>query len=264
MAASNSRPRHALCLLLLLSGTLLSHVNTTLVMKTSNRSESEVFLPDEQLVHLLFWVEEAGGAALLGTEGMEQEDHFKTEGDDKDKEKGKKNGKKNRNVMDVSEEEEDYDDHEDDSSATIAITYFVSVFQYQTISFNASERSVWLSTLFSYNLVDIPVASLSFNPVPPSWWGRRVKVWSEPTVYWYLCPSPDQCAPGKPPHFLHTPDAHPILVIVFGATSAVLLLLCLGLAALVLYLRRKPSPKQSRHWLSRADTIAAHQFTTRC
>ncbi|XP_063883072.1 uncharacterized protein LOC135112550 [Scylla paramamosain] len=263
MAVFYRRPRHALCLLLLLFGILLSHVNTALVMKTSSGSESEVLLPDGQEVVLLFWVEDTRGEALSETKEMEERDDFTSE------EENKKEKKKKKRLRDVEEEEErNHDDHEaalatSGENSTITLTYLVSGFQYPTLRFKASERNVWLSALFNYNRVHIPAGSLMLNPVPPSWWGRKVKVSSEPSVYWYLCPSPNQCAPGNPPH-LYSGNAIPVSVIALGTTSVILLLLCLGQVALVLHLRRKSRHAKSRHQLSRADTIDAHRFTTRC
>lgn len=242
-------PRHTLGLLLLLFGILLSHANAVLVGKTSSESEIEVLLPDGEPALLLFWVEDT----RKGNFTLRKEDE-----EDK-KERNKKNKKSTKSVAEDGENQDDYEA----AVATITITYFVSVLKYPPTSFNASERNVWLSAHFDYNQVFIPAASLSFNLAPHSWWDRKVKLSSGPPVYWYLCPAADKCAPGNPPHLLHSNNTHQMLVIALGSTSAVLLFLCLCLAALVLHLWRKPTPTRSRHWISRSDTIEAHQFTTR-
>ena len=116
-------------------------------MKTSSKSESEVFLPDGQVVRLLFWVEDTGGETLQQTAKMVERDDLATEEDETVKKKNtNKNKNKKRKGRDASEEK----NH--DKSSTISITYSVSGLQYQSISFNASEHNVWLSALFNYNV----------------------------------------------------------------------------------------------------------------
>ncbi|KAG0710189.1 hypothetical protein GWK47_023309 [Chionoecetes opilio] len=235
MAAPPRRPRLALWVLMLGLTKLFSLAASAHLKKTSGGSREEMLLPDEQVAFVLFRIAEAGEKTQNEEEGTKS---------------------KGNNPASGREEERGEDDED------------------TTLDTGRKQRSVSLRdgdislTYFVYPLqrVYIPAANLSRRQLPPSWWGRKVVVSSEPPVYWRLCHSLHDCE--GPPHALHnttasgTPTGDPeldrILVIVLGATCGTLLLLCLALTALVRHLRKRPPTHPVR-----IDTIDAHQFTTR-
>lgn len=145
---------------------------------------------------------------------------------------------------------------------SVALSYFVFSSEYPALKFHLPQRNVWYFGHFDFHHVHIPVADVSKNPVPSSWWGRTVKVSSGSTVYWYVCPTPKRCDPGNPKNLLQVTNPKPkasknpssmrgvdrAVVGVLGAACGVLLPACLGLLAMVIMLKRKRYPQAtSRH-----------------
>ena len=97
------------------------------VIVTAGDDEKELFLPDEQVVRLLFWVDGTGGKAL--------------ERNDDEEETVKEDKEKADDDTVVSPEDN-----------TITIAYFVFNSQYPTLTFPVPERDVWLSVIFRHDV----------------------------------------------------------------------------------------------------------------
>lgn len=121
-----------------------------------------MFLPDEQVVRLLFWVEGTGGKAPEGGERKEKRTNNTSSGRENQKKEGSvivpgiKMGSvlPQESTTTVLPEE-----------STISIGYIVSVLQYPRLYFTVPQRDVWLSAYFHHDVSSTPPQSFAILPL---------------------------------------------------------------------------------------------------